>query len=324
MLVIEPFTGDRSSIRALFGQADDSASEIASYIEAGEVLVARRDGAIVGHLQTIPSELQWEIKSIAVLESSRRQGIGTAMVNAGLEHARSKGCTQVVVGTATADIGNLRFYQRLGFRMDRIERDVFTVERGYTGLESNGIRVRDRVWFSMALNRSPAGEGIGTRSALSIRPAVSEDAGGIVRVFLESAEYHAGLDPERYVMPAVETITARYREGRQHPTGAVRVSITLVAVFSGEVVGFVDARLERSPDPMHQEIVYCHVAEIAVWSPHQNRGIGGELLRAAEDWGRGHGGEFASLEYHTANTRASEFYRRMGYRVAAITAIKKL
>jgi ribosomal protein S18 acetylase RimI-like enzyme len=336
MLIIEPFTGERSRIRAFFGQADDSASEIAGYIEAGEVLVAQREGAIVGHVQFIPSDVHWEIKSIAVLESSRRQGIGTAMVNAARERALSKGGTQLVVGTATADIGNLCFYQRLGFRMVRIERDVFTAERGYAELESNGIRVRDRVWFSMALNGSAADEGAGARSALSpneplkperikIRPAVLADADGIARIFLESAEYHAGLDPERYWTPAVETITARYREGRQHPADAVGASTTLVAVFAGEIVGFVDTRLERSPDPMHQEIVYCHVAEIAVGSPHQNRGIGGQLLRAAEEWGRRQGSQFASLEYHAANARASEFYRRrMGYRIAAITAIKNL
>src|SRR5690242_17620322 len=162
-------------------------------------------------------------------------------------------------------------------------------------------------------------------AAVTIRPAVSEDADGIARTFLESAEYHAGLDRERYWIPALETISARYREGRQHPLESVGQGITLVAELSGEIVGFLDVRLDRSPDPMHREILYCHVAEIAVSSRHQHQGIGGQLLQAAEDWGRGLGAEFASLEYLAANTRASEFYqRRMGYRVASITAIKRL
>jgi ribosomal protein S18 acetylase RimI-like enzyme len=161
--------------------------------------------------------------------------------------------------------------------------------------------------------------------AIAIRPAISEDADGIARTFLESAEYHARLDPERYSAPAVETISARYREGRQHPPDAGGEGITLVAELSGEIVGFIDARLEQSPDPMHRHIVYCHVAEIAVSSRHQNQGIGGQLLRAAEDWGRRQGAEFASLEYHAANTRASVFYQgSMGYCVASITAIKRL
>ena len=162
-------------------------------------------------------------------------------------------------------------------------------------------------------------------AAIMIRPAVSEDADGIAGTFLESAEYHARLDPERYAPPAVETISARYREGRQHPPGACGEVITLVAELSGEIVGFIDARLEQSPDPMHREMIYCHVAEIAVRSRHRNQGIGGLLLRAAEDWGRQQGAEFASLEYHAANIRASSFYQqRMGYRLASITAIKRL
>ncbi|HET7873624.1 MAG TPA: GNAT family N-acetyltransferase [Terriglobales bacterium] len=159
---------------------------------------------------------------------------------------------------------------------------------------------------------------------ITIRPAVLEDADGIARAYLESAEYHASLDPERYSVPAVEVTAAHYRDGRQHPADAAN-GVTFVADLSGEIVGFIDARLDRSPDAMHREMIYCHVAEIVVSSRRQNQGVGGHLLQAAEDWGRRQGAEFALLEYHAANTRASEFYQqRMGYRVAHITAIKRL
>jgi ribosomal protein S18 acetylase RimI-like enzyme len=161
--------------------------------------------------------------------------------------------------------------------------------------------------------------------AITIRPAVSKDAGGIVGPFLESADYHARLDPERYFTPAVESVSARYREGRQHPSPEDGNGITFVAELGNEIVGFVDARLQRSLDAMHREMIYCHIAEIAVCARYQDQGIGGRLLRAAEDWGRFHGATFASLEYHAANTRAGSFYQQsMGYRVAAMTAIKRL
>jgi ribosomal protein S18 acetylase RimI-like enzyme len=160
---------------------------------------------------------------------------------------------------------------------------------------------------------------------ITIRPAVSNDADGITRTYLESAEYHARLDPERYMVPAFKTISARYREGRQHPPETGEEGITLVAELGGEIVGFVDARLGRSPDAMHRDMIYCHVVEIAVSSRNQSQGVGGRLLEAAEDWGRRHGATFASLEYHAANTRAAAFYQeRMGYRVAAMIAIKPL
>lgn len=164
-----------------------------------------------------------------------------------------------------------------------------------------------------------------TSAAIEIRPAVPKDADGIARIFLESAEYHAELDPERYEIPAVERIAARYREGRQHPSDAAVEAATLVAEFTGEILGFVDARLERSPDAMHRQMIFCVIAEIAVRRGHRSQGIGSRLLRAAEDWGRRLGAEFGLLEYHTANARASLFYQeRMGYRPAAVTAIKRL
>ena len=154
-------------------------------------------------------------------------------------------------------------------------------------------------------------------TAITIRPAASGYADGIARTFLESAEYHASLAPERYASHTLETVSSLYRARRQ--------GITFVAEIGGEIVGFIDAQLEQSPDLMHREMVYCHVSEIAVRYKHQSHGSGGRLLRAAEDWGRQHGAEFASLEYHAANARAEAFYqRRMGYRLASIIAIKRL
>jgi ribosomal protein S18 acetylase RimI-like enzyme len=153
-LTIQRFVGPRSQIRAFFELADDSRRAIDAYIDAGEVLVARRRDEVVGHVHFISYGVKWEIKSIAVEPQQQRQGIGTALVRSVLQRAALEGCMQVVVGTAAADIGNLRFYQRLGFRMDRIERDAFCPDRGYTSLEVDGIQVRDRVWLSVDVSSS--------------------------------------------------------------------------------------------------------------------------------------------------------------------------
>ena len=107
---------------------------------AGEVLVARRKAEVVGHVQVIRYGVQWEIKSIAVAGQEQHRGIGTALVRSVLQRAVLEGCIRVVVGTATADIDNLRFYQRLGFRMDCIEWDAFSRDRSYTHLDVDGIR----------------------------------------------------------------------------------------------------------------------------------------------------------------------------------------
>lgn len=160
--------------------------------------------------------------------------------------------------------------------------------------------------------------------AATIRQAVAEDADGITGTFLESAEHHASLDSELYFVPAVETIVAHYRGGPKHPAEDLAESITLVAELGGHIVGFIDVRLYQPTDPMHRQMIYCLISEIAVKREHQNHGIGGQLLRAAEDWGREQGAEFAALEYHAANVRAGAFYQHMHYRLASITAIKRL
>ena len=147
-LVVEPFEGDRSQLRMLFKEAEDSAEQLDGYIGDGLVLVARVGTDIVGHLQLRGGE----ILNMAVAEHCRGHGIGRALVEHAVALARGEGRTLLTVATATADIGNLRFYQRCGFRPRSIERDVFTPERGYpAGLASDGIEVRDRVWLDLEL-----------------------------------------------------------------------------------------------------------------------------------------------------------------------------
>ena len=110
-------------------------------------------GDIVGHALMIEGDAPatWELKSLAVLEARRHAGVGRLLVEAGLAHARGQGALSVVVATATADTGLLRFYQRLGFRMTRIERDAFTPDAGYPpDLFADGIRILDRVWLDRA------------------------------------------------------------------------------------------------------------------------------------------------------------------------------
>lgn len=151
---IERHRGDRQALRPLFELAEDSRSELDSYIDAGEVLVARAEDGLVGHLQLIETELagRLEIKNMAVLEEWRRRGVGRALIAAAVELARERSRSTVEVATATADVDNLRFYQRCGFRMRSIERDAFTPENGYDpDAEVDGIPLRDRARLDLCI-----------------------------------------------------------------------------------------------------------------------------------------------------------------------------
>ena len=146
---IELHTGDREALRPLFELAEDSRAELDPYIGAGEVLVAVEGGERVGHLQLVGEE----IKNMAVVEAQRGRGVGRALVAAAIQRARDERIDLLRVATGAADTGNLRFYQRLGFRMRSIERDAFTPATGYPpGLEVDGIELRDRVWLDLRLD----------------------------------------------------------------------------------------------------------------------------------------------------------------------------
>jgi predicted N-acetyltransferase YhbS len=152
--VIAEHTGPRAALRPLFELAEDSSRELDAYVEAGRVLVARDGDAIVGHIQITDTRrpADAELKNMAVRPSHQRRGVGRGLVVAAIELLRDEARSTLVVATAAADIGNLRFYQRLGFRMRAIERDAFTPATGYPrGLEIDGIELRDRVWLDLPL-----------------------------------------------------------------------------------------------------------------------------------------------------------------------------
>ena len=147
---IETYSGPRDNLRRLFELAEDSAAELDSYIDAGRVLVATSDGEIMGHLQLTGTgdPRLVEIKNMAVREDRQGQGVGRRLIHAAVDLAAAEAVTTIMVATAAADIGNLRFYQRQGFRMRSVERDAFTPATGYPpGLLIDGIELRDRVWL---------------------------------------------------------------------------------------------------------------------------------------------------------------------------------
>jgi ribosomal protein S18 acetylase RimI-like enzyme len=155
-IVIGWHDGPRTQLRHLFELADDSSAQIDGYIELGRVLVARDErGEIIGHLQLIPGPAAdtLEVKSIAVRPDWQGRGVGRRLVDRAVATSRDDGLRTLTVTTAVADLGNLRFYERYGFRAAAIERDAFTEAKGYPPqLRANGIPVRDSITFTLALD----------------------------------------------------------------------------------------------------------------------------------------------------------------------------
>lgn len=158
---IAEFDGKRAELEWSFRLAEDSDAQLAAYLELGRVWVALdADGQVVGHLQAVAHNdgSIWEIVNTAVAENRRGVGIGRRLLDRAVDEARRAGAHRIELATATADIGNLRFYQRCGFRMTHIVRDAFTPETGYPDpIDIDGIPLRDQVWFDrdIALPGSP-------------------------------------------------------------------------------------------------------------------------------------------------------------------------
>ena len=145
--------GPRAWLRPLFELAEDSARALDTYIHAGRVLVALNGDEVVAHVQITTTGREAEIKNIAVDPAVQGRGVGRALVEAAIALARAEGRSTLVVATAAADIGSLRFYQRQGFRIRSFERDAFTDAKGYEpGMKIGGIPLLDRVWLARDLD----------------------------------------------------------------------------------------------------------------------------------------------------------------------------
>jgi GNAT superfamily N-acetyltransferase len=91
-----------------------------------------------------------EIVELGVAESEQGRGLGKRFVAWIVDEARRRGKRALEVGTANSSIDNIAFYQKCGFRMDRVKKDYFWYDK--RPRFEHGIRVRDLLMFRMELS----------------------------------------------------------------------------------------------------------------------------------------------------------------------------
>ena len=104
-----------------------------------------------------------EIVELAVAEARQGQGLGRAMIDWLLAEARRRGKAAMEVGTSNASLGNIAFYQKVGFRMDHVRKGYFWYDR--SDRVEHGIPVRDLLVFRYALTPEEPPRGRGGRGA---------------------------------------------------------------------------------------------------------------------------------------------------------------
>lgn len=150
-----PAGADREPFVPLLLLADEP-DPLRTYLNDGDLYVLQdTTGTPLGVTLVLPwhgEETTAELKAVAVDASTHNRGLGQRMLRGVIDELRSRGTTRVVVGTSNAGIGQIAFYQKAGFRILCIERDYFTIEKGYDPDErENGLPHRDMVWFDQVL-----------------------------------------------------------------------------------------------------------------------------------------------------------------------------
>jgi ribosomal protein S18 acetylase RimI-like enzyme len=145
---------------------------------------------------------------------------------------------------------------------------------------------------------------------VTVRPATPNDYEALCAVVAAVDRFHADLVPHRF----------RRIEGPARPvawlTGLVESpdGLLLVAERGGELVGFLEGGLQRSPEgPMHLPRRLLMVDGVGVLEAHRRAGVGRALMEAAHAWARARGLDEVELSVHAANRDALAFYERLGY-----------
>ena len=107
---------------ALLLLADESAQQVRSYMQRGDLYEYATDGEVAGIVLVIPmQEGTMELKAVAIAPALQGQGVGKRMLLAVLDELRTRGVRRVVVGTGNAGIGQLAYYQKAGFTVYKEE-----------------------------------------------------------------------------------------------------------------------------------------------------------------------------------------------------------
>jgi len=118
------------------------------------------------------------------------------------------------------------------------------------------------------------------------------------------------------VLECVRTQVDRLR-GSGGPPNAIIVGRT----ESGDPAGFVWVSINRSSFTCRREAI---ILMLFVQRPYRRKGLGGKLVKAAEDWARRKGVERIGLNVGVRNIPADTLYERLGYERLSTIRSKRL
>ncbi|MCH7315739.1 GNAT family N-acetyltransferase [Acinetobacter sp. ANC 3882] len=140
-----------AQLKPLLLVADPSWVEIETYLFNAKLFVMLNAQAqIIAQLCLLETDDQAEIKNLTVAESYQGQGLAKALIQHAIEYAKQLNLHRLWVKTGNSSLDQLALYQKCGFRLSHIERDVF---KDYPEpIYENGIACLDQVVLGIILS----------------------------------------------------------------------------------------------------------------------------------------------------------------------------
>jgi ribosomal protein S18 acetylase RimI-like enzyme len=122
--------------------ADPSEKKIAGYLSVSICFAVWFNEEVVGVCVVTPIHRNaYELMNISVAPSYQQKGIGTQLLRHAIASIGRLGAEHLEVGTGTFGY-QLKFYQRQGFRVSRIDKDFF-IKNYEEPIFEDGIQLRD-------------------------------------------------------------------------------------------------------------------------------------------------------------------------------------
>ena len=167
----------------------------------------------------------------------------------------------------------------------------------------------------------PPGDPHEAMTPVTVRPAAPNDYEALCAVVAVVDGFHADLLPHRFRRFAGPTRPLGWLTSLvESPDG-----LLLVAERGAEVVGFLEGRIQTSPEgPMHVPRRRLLIDAVGVVEAQRGTGIGRALVESAHAWARANGLDEVELTVHAANRDALAFYERLGYSPAVHRLSRRL
>ena len=274
-------------------------ADYADLIARGAVHVLLEAADIVGVLVVHQLDDSLFIENVAVHPGYQKRGLGRTLMAMAEQQAHLAGVAEMRLYTHELMVENIALYQRLGYH---------EVERR----EEHGFR---RVFM-----RKPI---------VKIREFQHGDGGGLAQVWLDTGRYFTQLDPERFQVPDAAGLAEWMEESWTLRQGEAQFD--RVASLDGQVVGMISAVLHEPLDTAPRQLMRelglrrLMVNALSVHTAHWRRGIGRQLLQAAESWARSRGAHLVVLDTDIHSPVSIPFYEQhMGYRRQSVYFSKRL